>query len=67
MFPELEKIFASSSFTKKEIAEKMGMTYNTFCLKLRNSYSFTLDECFKLKKLLNSDLPLEKLFELKLA
>ena len=67
MFPEIEKLFASSSYSKKEIAKKMGMTYNTLCLKLRGIYPFTLDESFLLKSLLKSSLPLEELFRRKVA
>lgn len=63
MYPELEQLIVVSSLTKADIAEKIGMTYNTFLLKLKGKYPFTLDEAFLLKEVLKTDLSFEKLFK----
>ena len=63
MYPEIEKLFAIRDVSKSEAALLLGITYNTFLLKLRGKYEFTLDEGFGLKKILKTDLSLEKLFE----
>ena len=62
MYKEIELIIFTKKLSKAVLAEKLGMTYNTFLLKLKGNYKFTLDEAVKLKKELNSDLPIEDLF-----
>lgn len=62
VYTEIEKLFAVSDVSKFEAANLLGMTYNTFLLKLKGKYKFTLDESFGLKRILKTDLPLEKLF-----
>jgi hypothetical protein len=52
-----------AAITLKVISESLGGTISTWSQKLNGKYPITLDEAKALKKLLNSDLPLEVLFE----
>ncbi len=63
MFRNIELIIFRKNLSKKEIAQKLGMTYNTFLLKLNGKASFTLDEAMKLKDVLGSTLSIEELFD----
>lgn len=63
MFRNIELEIFKSGLSKKEIAAELGMTYNTFLLKLSGKAYFTLDEAMKLKVILKSDLPIEELFD----
>ena len=63
MFKKIEELIYQKHLTKKEVAQKMGMKYNTFLLKLKGEYPFTFDEALLLKKVLETDLPIETLFE----
>ena len=62
MYEEIEMIIFKKKLSKSDIAKKIGMTYNTFLLKLRGKNKFTLDEAIKLKNALDSDKPIEELF-----
>lgn len=62
MYKEIELIIFSENLSKSEIAEKLGITYNTFLLKLKGKYSFSLDEAIKLKEILNTNKTIEELF-----
>lgn len=63
MFKNIELEIFKSGLSKKKIAVKLGMTYNTFLLKLNGKAYFTLDEAMKLKMVLNSNLSIEELFD----
>ena len=63
MYKNLELEIFVSGIPKKEIAEKLGITYPTFLLKLSGKSYFTLDEAKKLKEILKSDKTIEVLFE----
>ena len=63
VYCEIEKLFAVSDISKFEAANLLGVTYNTFLLKLKGKYKFTLDEGFELKRILKTDLSLEQLFK----
>lgn len=63
MFRNIELEIFKSGLSKKEIAAKLDMTYNTFLLKLSGKAYFTLDEAMKLKAVLKSDLSIEELFD----
>lgn len=63
MYREIEFLLMSSGLSKKDLATKLGMTYNTLLLKLRGVSKFTLDEAVLMKELLKTDLPIEKLFK----
>lgn len=67
MFENIEMIIFKKRLSKKEIAESLGMTYNTFLLKLNGKATFTLDEAMKLKEILNSSLSIEELFDRAIA
>lgn len=67
MFRNIELEIFKSGLSKKEIAAELGMTYNTFLLKLSGKAYFTLDEAMKLKVILKSDLPIEELFDKNVA
>lgn len=62
MYKEIEFIIFTKALSKADIATKLGMTYNTFLLKLKGKYKFSLDEAVNLKKVLGTDVPIETLF-----
>lgn len=64
MYKEIELIIFSRKLSKSEIAELLGMSYNTFLLKLKGKYSFSLDEAVHLKQVLGTEKTVEELFEL---
>lgn len=63
MFRNIEIIIFQKGLSKREIAQKLGMTYNTLLLKLSGKATFTLDEALKLKEILESSLSIEELFD----
>ena len=67
MFENIEMIIFKKRLSKKELAESLGMTYNTFLLKLNGKATFTLDEAMKLKDILGSPLSIEELFDRAIA
>ena len=67
MFESIEMIIFKKRLSKKEIAESLGMTYNTFFLLLNGKATFTLDEAMKLKDILGSPLSIEELFDRAIA
>lgn len=62
MYKKIELIIFEKGLSKVEIAESLGITYNTFLLKLRGKSSFTLDEAVKLKSILSTEKTVEELF-----
>lgn len=62
MYKEIEFIIFSQKLSKADIAAKLGMTYNTFLLKLKGKYKFSLDEAVNLKSVLKTEIPIEVLF-----
>lgn len=60
---ECEMLFNNMSI--KELADASGMTYVSILRKLRGESPWQLEECMAVKKALNSDLPIETLFERK--
>ena len=62
MYKEIEFIIFTRALSKADIAARLGMTYNTFLLKLKGRYKFSLDEAVNLKKILETDIPIEALF-----
>ena len=62
MFDKIEVIIFEKKMKKKEVAEKMGISYGQFCAKRRGEYPFTLDEALRLKSVLQTDLSIEDLF-----
>ena len=64
MFKNIERIIFEKGLKKRDIAEALGMAYNTLLLKLKGEYYFTLDEAIKLKEILETDLSVEELFKI---
>lgn len=62
MFKNIEQIIFTKQIPKKEIAHKLGISYNTFLLKLKGNYPFTLDEALRVKEVLQTELSVEELF-----
>lgn len=62
-YPLLEAQMLLSSCDRKSLAEALHVHYNTLCRKLRGEMPFTLDEALLIKAFLQTDLPLEELFE----
>lgn len=62
MYKELDIEILRKGMTKKMLAKKANIRYQTLIAKLKGKYPITFDECLKIKEALNSDLPLEILF-----
>ncbi len=62
MYKEIEVMLFSKGMSKADVAKQMGMSYNTFLLKLKGKYNFSLDEAVTLKKILNTEKSIEELF-----
>ena len=60
---QMEAYIVLSGRTKKELAQELGISYNTMLSKLNGNSSFTLDEAVQLKELLDTREPVEELFE----
>lgn len=65
MYPIIEQIIFAKKMSKKQIAESLSMTYNTFLLKLKGEATFTLDEAINLKSILKTSHTIEELFDTK--
>jgi DNA-binding XRE family transcriptional regulator len=63
VFKNIERIIFDKGLKKRDIAKALGISYNTFLLKLKGEYYFTLDEAIKLKEILETDLTVEELFK----
>lgn len=61
MYYRLKAEATFKGITLKELAEKIGMPYQSFLRKMKIQ-SFTLAEAFSIKEALNTDLLLEELF-----
>lgn len=62
MYPNLRAEMARKNITGYELAEKIGITNGTFSTKFNGKSEFTLDEAFKIKGVLETDLTIEVLF-----
>lgn len=63
MYKRIEAQIILSGVSRKELAQALGMSYNTLNLKLSGKRDFSLDEAIKVKRLLNAKEPVEMLFE----
>lgn len=63
MYFAIEMLIFQKRLSKAFIANEMNMSYNTFLLKMRGKYDFTLNEALKLKEILNTKEPIEVLFK----
>lgn len=62
MYKALNVELAKNGLTKKDLARISGISYSSLLDKLNRRTSFTFDECVKIKRALNTSLPLEDLF-----
>lgn len=63
MYKTLEAKLVFVGMTKKELAKKMNIGYNTLLLKFKGESSFTFDEALIIKRIINADEPIEELFK----
>ena len=63
MFKNIERLIFEKELKKRDIAKEIGLSYNQFLLKLKGDYYFTLDEALGLKRVLETDMPIEVLFD----
>ena len=63
MFKNIERLIFEKELKKRDVAKEIGLSYNQFLLKLKGDYYFTLDEALGLKRVLETDMPIEVLFD----
>lgn len=63
MYPNVRAEMARKKVTLAILGEELNLSTTTISLKLNGKYSISLDEAKKIKKVLETDLPLEILFE----
>ena len=61
-YKTLNAEIARSGLKKKEIAQRVGLPRTTFSKKLRRG-PWPVEQTIKIKEILMTDMPLEKLFE----
>ena len=61
-YKTLNAEIARSGLKKKEIAQRVGLPRTTFSKKLRRG-PWPVEQAIKIKEILMTDMPLEKLFE----
>lgn len=62
MYPNLRAEMARKNFTAEKMAQIIGRTNGTFSLKYNGKAEFSLDEAFKIKAALETDLTIDELF-----
>ena len=63
MYRRFEAELKFAGMTKKELAEKTGIRYDTLVLKLAGKSPLNLAECVKLKEAINTEITIEELFK----
>lgn len=63
MYKRIEAQIILSGVSRKELAQALGMSYNTLNLKLSGKRDFSLAEAVEVKRLLNAQDPVEMLFD----
>lgn len=66
-YPNFDRELKIKRFTVRSLALHSGMKYMTLYAKVKNGKNLTIDEALLLKATLESDLPIEELFEKKVA
>ena len=61
-YPNLVGEMAKVGITQRELAKKTGRTQGTMSQKLSGKAKLTIDECFVIKRIIGSKLPLDILF-----
>lgn len=62
MYRNLEAELARKQISRKELAEKLGITATTLSFKLNGKSKFSLEECVEIKRLLGTEEPIDYLF-----
>ena len=62
-FPNLRVEMVRKGITQTELAKMLGMSDSTLSLKLRGIQKLTFADTLAIKDALESDIPVEKLFE----
>ena len=62
MFPNLNAEMARQGWTRKDLANKTGIRYQTLNEKLNGKRPFTFPETVKIKKTLSTELTIEQIF-----
>ena len=63
MYRNAKAEMVRAGLTLADVSDALGGTISTWSLKLNGRYPITLDEAKRFKKLVNSDLPIEVLFQ----
>ncbi|WP_297429791.1 hypothetical protein [Clostridium sp.] len=63
MYKRIESQLVLIGKSKKELADELGIRYNTLLLKFKGSSSFTLDEALAIKQILKTQYTVEELFK----
>jgi DNA-binding XRE family transcriptional regulator len=63
MYKRVEAQIVLSGVSKKQLAQNIGISYNSLNLKLNGRRAFSLDEATEIKRLLNAEEPIETLFD----
>lgn len=63
MYKELKKAMIDAGLGTAEIAERLELSAEALRRRLKGEQDLKLSEAIKIKQILNSDLPIEKLFE----
>lgn len=61
MYKKLEMLMTANGFTRKTLAESLGISYEALCNKLKGKTQFTVDEMFAIKKALRTTLTIDEL------
>jgi Trp operon repressor len=64
MYVNLECEMLKSRISRRDLAKKLTVSYQTITNKLNRTTQFTRDEMYSIKQILNTDVSLEELFEL---
>lgn len=62
MFPNLNAELARINMTRLALSKILGIRSATLSLKLNGKAKLTLDEAFKIKEAIGTDIPLDELF-----
>lgn len=63
MYKRIESQMVLIGMSKKDMAKKLKIGYNTLLLKLKGTSKFTFDEAVAIKEILNTEDSVEKLFD----
>lgn len=65
MYPQVNVELAKANMNRRDLANAIGMPYNTLLMKLAGKTIITLDEAMEIKDKLKSELPVEVIFKKK--